>query len=254
VITAGPDSNFGLAPEDLPEARRFAVRHQLRIVGLHQHIGSGLFDRAPFLEAMDRLLELVPTFEDLELVDIGGGFGVPYRPDETPIDLHAWGRDVSSRFARLERRLGRRLALLIEPGRYLVAECGVLLARVTTVKHTRDRVFVGLDSGMHHLVRPAMYGSYHPVYPLTPREGPLSRCFFVGPICESGDVLAEDRRMVAPAEGDLLAIGVAGAYGYAMASQYNLRGRPAEVLIDGTHARTIRTRERYRDVVRKRDL
>lgn len=258
VITAGPDSKFGLAADDLPEARRICATHGLRIAGLHQHIGSGLFDSEPYLTAADRLFDLAATFDSLERVDIGGGFGVPYRHDEKPVDLRAWGKAIGERFARLEKRARHSLELLIEPGRYIVAEAGALVATVTTVKHTRDRVFVGVDSGMHHLVRPAMYGSHHPVH-LLATERPDSvrdatRCFFVGPICESGDVLAEERTMVPPREGDRIAIGVAGAYGFAMASQYNLRARPSEVLIDGDDVRLVRKRERYRDVVRKRDL
>jgi diaminopimelate decarboxylase len=161
---------------------------------------------------------------------------------------------VGARFEDLERALGRPLRLLIEPGRYVVAEAGVLLTRVTTVKPARDRTWIGVDSGMHHLVRPAMYGSYHEVWAPVIREGAVQRCSVVGPICESGDVLAEDRVMVPPAEGDLLVVATAGAYGYAMASQYNLRGRPAEVLLADGRARLIRARETYRDVVPLRDV
>ncbi len=254
VVTAGSDSKFGLSPDDLPEARAIAKEHGLRVVGLHQHIGSGIFDVGLFLSALDPLLALAGEFPDLEFVDAGGGFGVPYRPEETPVDLPAWGRAVRERFDRAVQSTGRPLQFLLEPGRYVVCDAGVLLTRVTTVKRTRDRVFVGVDSGMHHLIRPALYQSWHPVVNLTPRTGEPARCFVVGPICESGDVLAEDRWMPVPEEGDLLAVGNAGAYGYAMASHYNLRARPVEVLVDGTEVTRVRARERYRDVVRKRDL
>jgi diaminopimelate decarboxylase len=254
VITAGSGSKFGLAPEELPEARAIAAAHKLRIVGLHQHIGSGIFELDLFLEALDPLLALLVDFPDLEFVDAGGGFGVPYRPDERPIDLEAWGRAVTERFEVAARRYGRPLQLMLEPGRYVVCEAGVLVARVTTVKRTRDRVFVGTDSGMHHLIRPALYQSYHPVatYPL--RERAAERLFFTGPICESGDLLAEERAMPLPEEGDLVLVGNAGAYGYAMASHYNLRARPAEVMVDGDDWRLVREREVYRDVVRRRDV
>ena len=255
VITAGPDSKFGLAAEDLPEARAVAARFGLRIVGLHQHIGSGIFDPALFLEAFDPLLALTSVLPDLETVDAGGGFGVPYRPDESPLDLSALGAAVTDRFAALNKGRKKPLRLLLEPGRYVVAEAGVLLTTVTTLKRTRDRLFIGVDSGMHHLIRPALYQSYHPVAMIPERDGAPLRSFIVGPICESGDVLAEERMLPMPDEGDLVVIGNAGAYGFAMASHYNLRARPAEVLFDGPgKVSLIRAREGYRDVIRRRDL
>jgi diaminopimelate decarboxylase len=223
-------------------------------VGLHQHIGSGVFDLPLWMEAFEALLELAGAVPGVQIVDAGGGFGVPYRPDESPIDLPVWGRTITARMARFNAARKKKARLVLEPGRYVVCEAGVLLARVTTVKRTRDRVFVGVDSGMHHLVRPAMYQAWHPVVSYPRRDGPKERVFVVGPICESGDVLAEERTMVVPREGDLVVVGNAGAYGFAMASHYNLRARPAEVLVDGDRARLVRKRESYRDVVRTRDV
>jgi diaminopimelate decarboxylase len=249
VVTAGPESKFGLSRDDLPAAREIAARYKLAIIGVHQHIGSGLGDLAIYKRAMEPLFELAETFPELEFVDVGGGFGVPYRPEEARLDLASWGAAMTARFETLEKKVGRKLRLIIEPGRYVVAESGILLTRVTTVKRTHDRTFVGVDTGMHHLVRPAMYESFHPIRSLAPRDGKLERCFVVGPICESGDVLAEDRQMVAPEEGDLLAIGCAGAYGYSMSSHYNLRPRPAEVVIEGSKISLARKRESYREVV-----
>jgi diaminopimelate decarboxylase len=254
VITAGPDSKFGLSAAELPEARAVCAEHGLAIVGLHQHIGSGLFEAALFLEALDALLVVVEDFPALEFVDVGGGFGVPYRDDERPVDLDAWGRAVTARFDAAVAAYGRPLTLVLEPGRYVVCEAGVLVARVTTVKRTRDRVFVGTDSGMHHLIRPALYQSWHPVATWPRRDTAPERCFVVGPICESGDVLAEDRMMPVPEEGDLVVVGNAGAYGFAMASHYNLRALPAEVMVDGDEWSLVRRRERYRDVVPRRLL
>lgn len=255
VVTAGPDSKFGLALEDIPEARVIAKRYGLKIAGVHQHIGSGIFDLELFLEAFDALMAVLPALPELEFVDIGGGFGVPYRPEEKAIDLPAWGAAVLDRWRRVNAARTRPLQLVIEPGRYVVAESGVLVAKVTTIKRSRDRVFVGVDSGMHHLVRPALYQSFHPVKFVPKRAGRELRTFVVGPICESGDVLAEERLMVTPEPGDLMVLGCAGAYGYSMASQYNLRARPAEVMVDGPEkAWLIRHRESYSDLVRRRDL
>lgn len=254
VVTAGPDSKFGLGADELPEARAIARRFGLRITGLHQHIGSGVFELDLFLRAMEPLMALLPDFPALEFVDVGGGFGVPYRDDESPIDLEHWGQQIRARIGRAVADLGRPLRLAIEPGRYIVCESGVLVTRVTTVKRTRDRCFVGVDSGMHHLIRPALYQSFHPIASWPRRDVAPERCEVVGPICESGDVLAENRMMPAPREGDLVVVGHAGAYGFAMSSHYNLRGRPAEVLVNGDDMRRIRARERYRDLVRPGDL
>jgi len=254
VITSGPDSKFGLAPEDLPEAKAIAARHGMRIVGLHQHIGSGIFDPQLFLDALDPLLAFSEALPDLEVLDAGGGFGVPYRPEESPLDLAALGSRVTTRFRAMQKGRKKPLQFLLEPGRYVVAEAGALLTQVTTLKRTRDRVFIGVDSGMHHLIRPALYQSYHPVSMVPERDGAALRSFIVGPICESGDVLAEERMIPMPEEGDLAIVGNAGAYGFAMASHYNLRARPAEVLIDNGKVTVIRARENYRDVIRRRDL
>jgi diaminopimelate decarboxylase len=172
VVTAGPDSKFGLAPEELPEARALIARYGLKLVGLHQHIGSGVFDLPLWMEAFEALLELAGAVPGVQIVDAGGGFGVPYRPDESPIDLPVWGRTITARMARFNAARKKKARLVLEPGRYVVCEAGVLLARVTTVKRTRDRVFVGVDSGMHHLVRPGDVPGLAPGGELPPPRRP----------------------------------------------------------------------------------
>ncbi len=249
VVTAGPDSKFGLSRSEIPRAVAIARKFGLRIVGIHQHVGSGIFQRGLFLRALDRLLDLATRFPELEFIDAGGGFGVPYRARERAVDLASWGPAVMARFDAARAKAGRDLSLVLEPGRYLVADAGVLVTRVTTVKRTRDRTFVGVDSGMHHLVRPAMYGSHHAIYTLTQTARRAERCFVVGPICESGDFLAADRRMPPPSEGDLLVVGNAGAYGYTMASFYNLRARPPECMLDAGDVRIVQPRDTYAGVV-----
>ncbi|MBL8683193.1 MAG: diaminopimelate decarboxylase [Myxococcales bacterium] len=255
VVTAGDESKFGLTLDALDEALQIIERRGLRLVGLHQHIGSGLSTdehRAVWLRAAMGLFDVTQRVEarvgPLSFVDVGGGFGVGYRDDERTVELASWGDELERALVERWPDASRRPALWIEPGRYLVAECGVLVARVSTVKRARDRVWVGTDAGMHSLVRPAMYGSYHPVTAARVREGARERCFIVGPICESGDVLAEERSMVVPREGDVLIVGVAGAYGYAMASTYNLRARPAELFYDRGEWRVARPRETYERV------
>jgi diaminopimelate decarboxylase len=170
---------------------------------------------------------------DLTVVDLGGGIGVPYRPGESEMDLAALGRHLGAAVSQLEAALGRGLELWLEPGRFLVAQAGTLVARVTCRKEVMGRVYVGLDTGLNHLIRPAFYGSYHGVSNLTAPERAPEFVDVVGNICESSDVFAADRPMPAPREGDLLALHDAGAYGYAMASHYNLWPLPAEVLLRG---------------------
>lgn len=258
VVTAGDESKFGLMLESLDEALAIIQKRGLRLVGVHQHIGSGLTSdehRAVWIRAGAALFEVARSIEarlgPLAFVDVGGGFGVGYRPEERTVELGPWGAELERERERRWPDPARRPALWIEPGRYLVAECGVMVARVTTIKRARDRVWIGTDAGMHTLVRPTMYGSYHPVWSSIDRGGPHERCFVVGPICESGDVLAEDRPMPVPHEGDLMLIGVAGAYGFAMASTYNLRPRPAEwVRDDETAWRLVRPQDDYERATR----
>ncbi len=257
VVTAGDESKFGLTLDALDEALSIVRRRGLRLVGVHQHIGSGLLTdahRDVWLRAARGLFDVAARVErdvgPLAFVDVGGGFGVGYHEDERTVDLRPWGLALERERARVWPDPARRPALWVEPGRYLVAECGVLVARVSTIKRARDRVWVGTDAGMHALIRPAMYGSYHPVWNTHARTSPVERCFVVGPICESGDVLAEERMIPVPDEGELLVIGVAGAYGYAMASTYNLRPRPAEFFRDAGSWRLVRKSEHYERVVR----
>lgn len=257
VVTAGDESKFGLTMDALDEALAIVRRRGLRLAGLHQHIGSGLISdehREVWLRAAEGLFAVATRVEaamgPLAFVDVGGGFGVGYRDEERTVELASWGAAVQRAREKLWPDPARRPALWVEPGRYLVAESGALVCRVTTIKHARDRIWVGTDAGMHSLIRPAMYGSYHPVWRTRSSAETARRCFVVGPICESGDVLAEERMIAVPEEGELLVIGVAGAYGYAMASTYNLRPRPAEWIRDGGEWSLARSSEPYERVVR----
>ncbi len=254
VITGGPESKFGIWADDVPKAFAIAAKYGLKIVGMHQHIGSGILETDKFLMAMKVLLSVINKHKDelgsLEFVDFGGGIGVPYRPDQKPISLKEFGAAVSSLFAGFCSSFGRRLMLIIEPGRFLVAESGVLLCTVNTVKQTQKHKFIGVDTGFNHLIRPAMYGSYHPLVVAdrctSEKTEKVAVC---GNVCESGDVFTRDehgivdRELPPIIEGDVLAILVAGAYGFSMASNYNTRPRPAEVLVSGRDVRVIRKRE-----------
>ena len=245
VITGGPASKFGIHASQLDQAREIAAKHGLRFVGVHQHIGSNVLEAAVLIEAMHALLREAPRFPELEFVDFGGGLGVPYRPEEKPLDMAWLGPQISGLFTDFCQAYGRRLRLILEPGRYLVAEAGTLLASVTECKSTPFATFVGLDTGFNHLVRPAMYGAYHPVVNASRVKGPEETVSIAGNLCESGDVFARERRMTRCREGEVLAILNSGAYGYVMSSNYNARPRPAEVLVHAGQARLIRDREEF---------
>ena len=237
VVTAGAKSKFGFPLDQIEEAQAVARSHDLQIVGLHQHIGSGIREVEQFARAVQVLLDAASSFSDLEFINVGGGLGIPYRPGEEPLDADRFQREVGQPLrAFLEEHPSETFSFWFEPGRFLVAEAGVLLVRVNTVKRASGRIFAGTDSGMGHLLRPAVYGAYHGVYNLSNPGGPLETYDVVGNVCEAGDVFARERPVQEIREGDVLAILDAGAYGMAMASTYNLRPLPAEVMIrrDGT--------------------
>lgn len=244
VITCGPESKFGIPWEQVPEILKIASSRKLKVIGIHQHIGSGIREVEKFAEAMEVLLSVLRKHKlpDLEFVNFGGGIGVPYRPAEKPIDLKAFGAMLSQRFTSFCKDAGKELTLVLEPGRFLVAESGYLVTRVNTIKETPyGKTFAGVDTGFNHLVRPTMYGSYHQITNLSNPNGAQKAYYVAGNICESGDIFTRgdgDENTSAPRQlsevrrGDLLAIHNAGAYGYVMASEYNMRPRPAEVMLD----------------------
>lgn len=244
VITGGPESKFGIDVAQLEEAKTIAERYHLTIMGVHQHIGSNILDEAILIEAMRALLVTAAKLPHLEFVDFGGGLGIPYRPDDRRLNIRLFGERASALFADFCHRYGKELTMVLEPGRYLVAEAGTLLATVTDVKRPPHRTFVGIDSGFNHLIRPAMYGAYHPIVNASRVQGKEEVVTVAGNLCETGDMFAKDRKLTVCEEGDVLAILNAGAYGFAMSSNYNARPRPAEVLVSRGHARIIRERER----------
>jgi diaminopimelate decarboxylase len=250
VVTGGPDVKFGIMHDRLPEALGIANLHGLKVVGAHMHIGSNILDHKPFIEAAKVFLESVKLLPDLRFVDLGGGFGVPYGPDQKDADLAAFGKSVTGMFGGLCGEYGRELELVFENGRFYVAQAGHLLVRVVDVKKTRTHVFVGTDSGFTHLIRPALYGAYHGVVNCTRPGTREIEVSVVGNICETGDYFARHRMLPEPLPGDILSIENAGAYSYSMASPYNGRPRPAEVMVSGGKSRIIRSRESYVDLLR----
>ncbi|MFB6071868.1 MAG: diaminopimelate decarboxylase [Halobacterium sp.] len=243
AVATGADAKFGVPHGDALGVLADAADRGFDVVGVHAHAGSGVLtdaDVATHHEVVERVAAVARESPvDLEFVDVGGGFGVPYHPDEEPLDLDAVAAATRDALAGVDARL------VVEPGRFLVADAGVLLTEVNTVKPAGGATLAGVDAGMTALLRPALYDAYHDVRSLAPDAGDRSRAdvTVVGPICESTDVLAEDRSLPAPARGDVLAVGNAGAYGIEMASQYNSRPRPAVVALEGGDARLARERD-----------
>lgn len=235
VITGGERSKFGIPVEQASLIRSIAARYGLNIVGLHQHIGSGILDTNVLWQAISVLLDAAEHFSAVQFLNFGGGLGIPYRPQETPLDFANFELAIVEPLRAYAER-HPNLQFWFEPGRFLVAESGVLLTRVNTVKANPTRTFAGTDSGMGHLLRPAMYNAYHPISNLSNPAGAPQQYDIVGNICESADFFARDRELAEIREGDVLALHHTGAYGMAMATEYNLRPLPAEVLMreDGT--------------------
>jgi diaminopimelate decarboxylase len=240
ISTGLKESKFGVAVDDaLPLYRRAAGLANIEVRGIDMHIGSQIVGLDPHLEAAAKVLALVDRLSEdgirLDHIDFGGGIGIRYRDEET-VDPHQYALAI-------RRLLGSRpLKLLFEPGRFLVGNAGVLLTRVSYLKPGRLRNFAIVDAAMNDLLRPALYDAWHGVWPVVPRTEPEQLWQVVGPVCESADFIARDR-MLALAEGDLLAVLSAGAYAMAMSSNYNSRGRGAEVIVDGETAHLVRPRE-----------
>ncbi len=229
VRTAGVHSKFGVPQADRAALQNLLERYEVTVGGLHAHVGSGVMHPDAWHRTLAALGEALAEFPDARVIDLGGGLGVPDKSDELPFDLERLDQGIGE----WRRRLGREVEIWLEPGRYLVAEAGVLMARVTQTKGKSEVRYLGVATGMNSLLRPTLYGAYHEIYNLTRIEDRATEvCNVVGPICETGDTLGLDRLLPPGREGDVLLIANAGAYGAAMASRYNLREPAGEVLLD----------------------
>ena len=248
ISTGLKKSKFGIdIQRSLEDYRRARSLPHIEVVGVDCHIGSQLTTVPPFVDALERIHDLVVRLQaenfQIRYLDMGGGLGITYNDEKPPEPRHYAG-------ALTEGLRDLDVTLLLEPGRVIVGNAGILLTRVLYLKSTNEKNFVVVDGGMNDLIRPALYGSYQAVQPVRPRNGTRFTADVVGPVCESGDFFAKDRDLPAIEPGDLLAVMSAGAYGFVMASNYNTRPRPPEVLVDGEQLHIVRARETLEDLVR----
>lgn len=243
------DSKFGISILQLKHVLKVVEAYELNITGLHVHTGSDILDAEVFLKGAEILFDAAREFPNLRFLDFGGGFKVAYKPGDIATDILDVGVKVSKAFQEFCQSYGRELEIWFEPGKFLVSEAGVLLTKVNLIKATPASTFVGVDTGLNHLIRPMMYDAYHSVVNVSRIEGPERVYTIVGYICET-DTIAADRKLNEIQEGDILAIKNAGAYGFSMASNYNSRLKPAEILIKDGKAHVIRERETFEDILR----
>lgn len=255
-ITAGKNSKFGFWEAEVVNGYKMALKAGVEKFGIHMHIGSGILKVEPFILAVKKLLTIAKKVHEetgitFELINMGGGLGIPYKSDEKELDLVLFSNNVFGLLSRMVKEYGLgNPTLCIEPGRYIVGDAGILLTKVNTIKFTPYKKFVGVDAGFNMLIRPAMYGSYHRIIVANKLDHQVEEVYdIVGPLCESGDFLAKDRRLPKIEEGDLLAVMDVGAYGYVMSSQYNSRPRGAEVLVVNGKHELIRKAETLEDLL-----
>ncbi len=242
------DSKFGISIHQIPLLLRIVENTKMNINGIHMHTGSDILDIDVFLYASEILFETAKHFKDLEFIDFGSGFKVPYKSGDIETNIEELGEKLTKRFNEFCKEYGRDLTLAFEPGKFLVSGAGVFLAKVNVVKQTTSTVFAQIDSGFNHLIRPMLYGSQHEILNISNPKGRERFYSVVGYICET-DTFANNRRISEINEGDILCFQNAGAYCYSMASNYNSRYRPAEILIHKGEAHLIRKRETFDDIL-----
>lgn len=249
IQTGHADSKFGIAIQQRDQIRQLVDQYRIPVMGLHIHTGSDFKDSNTFLKVADVLFELAADFSDLQFMDFGSGFKVAYKDGDHITDMADLGAKVSTAFTAFCERYGRQLELWFEPGKFLVSECGLLLVQTNVVKENPTRTFVHVDSGLNHLIRPMMYDSWHDIINVSNPGGRVKPYTVVGYICET-DTFATDRPLPEVRPGDVLAFKNAGAYGFSMASNYNSRFRPAEVLVYDGQPYLIRERETFDDLMK----
>ena len=250
ISTGHIDSKFGISIYQLPHVHRIVEANQMKVEGIHMHTGSDIVDVESFLRATEIMFETARQFKELDYIDFGSGFKVPYKSDDIFTDVEALGKHLSTRFNQFCDEYGKELTLVFEPGKFLVSEAGYFVARVNVIKQTTSTVFAGLDTGLNHFIRPMFYDAYHEIINVSKPGGKTRIYTVVGYICET-DTFGWNRKISEASAGDYLLFKNAGAYCYAMSSNYNSRFRPAEVLIHDGKDYLIREREDMEDLLRK---
>ena len=249
ISTGHIDSKFGISIHQMPHVLKVVEATGIRIDGLHMHSGSDILDARTFLIASDIILNTAAHFPDLNYIDFGSGFKVPYKKDDVETDIEELGARISERFKNFIKEYGKEVSLIFEPGKFLVSQAGYFLVKINVVKPTPSTVFLGVDSGLNHLIRPMFYDAYHHIENIS-RPGGRPRIYsVVGYICET-DTFGSNRKIAEAQEGDVLCLFNAGAYAFSMASNYNSRMRPAEVMVHKGKAQLIRRRETMDDILR----
>ncbi|MDZ4070505.1 MAG: diaminopimelate decarboxylase [Sediminibacterium sp.] len=249
-ISTGHDtSKFGIPIEQLNDIVRIMQQYQIHIAGLHVHTGSEIKDVAVFMKVTDVFFELVPHFPELQFLDLGGGFKVPYQDGEEGTDIQLLAKEILAFEQKIEQTYQRSFQVWFEPGKYLVSEAGYLITSVNVLKETSATIFVGVNSGFNHLIRPMFYEAYHRIRNISNEKGTEKNYTITGNICET-DTFAWERPMNEIREGDILVFDNAGAYGFEMASNFNSRYRPAEVMVKDGKPYLIRKREVFEDLLR----
>ena len=253
ISTGHIDSKFGISIYQLRHVLRVIKTYNMHINGLHMHTGSDILDAGVFIQGAELLFDAAKDFPDLTFIDFGSGFKVAYKENDITTDIEELGKAISERFIEFSKEYGRDLELWFEPGKFIVSESGLFLVKTNVIKQTTATVFVGVDSGMNHLIRPMLYDSYHDIINLSNPDGKQRIYTVVGYICET-DTFGWDRKLSEVHDGDILCFKNAGAYGFTMSSNYNARVRPAEVMIYKGEAHLIRKRETLEDLIKNEVL
>lgn len=249
IATGHDKSKFGIPIDQIEDILAIVEKHDLHIHDLHIHTGSEITDVTVFLQGVKLLFDVMPRFNHLKFIDLGGGFKVPYKEGDSETDINLLATKIRDAFAGYSAATGKQLQVWFEPGKYLVSQCGYFITSVNVLKETSTATFVSVDSGFNHLIRPMFYDSYHRIENISNPDGPIKTYSVVGNICET-DTFAWDRRLNEVREGDYLVFYNAGAYGFEMSSNFNSRYKPAEVLIIDGQARLIRRRDVFEDLLR----
>jgi len=251
VVTGGEDTKFGISDKDLDEARNIIKKCNLKIIGIHAHIGSGFYEKDSFIAGVHGVLDRVKLFDtELDFIDFGGGFGIRYSQDQSSIDIMDWGLAIKPLLDDFASRQKESFHFRLEPGKFLVGESTCLITKVTMVKPERKTTFIGTDTGFNHLIRPALYASHHEIVNLSANSNRdiQNNLTIVGNVCESGDIFASNISLPEPREDDVLALVSAGGYGQSMSAIYQMRPPAVETMISGDDITVTRPKKSFEDL------